>query len=115
MTAPNPNTPLAIISDAYFDAGLIQEGQTPNSEQIVSGMRKLTDIINLSINQTLGRTILTTLATMLVVVALYIWGGEVLNTFSFTILVGFFSGMYSTIFVVSPIVIWWNKLQKTSW
>ena len=47
MTAPNPNTPIAIISDAYFDAGLTQEGQSPNSEQIVTGMRKLTDMINL--------------------------------------------------------------------
>ena len=47
MTAPNPNTPIAIISDAYFDAGLTQEGQSPNSEQLVTGMRKLTDIINL--------------------------------------------------------------------
>jgi hypothetical protein len=47
MTAPNPNTPIAIISDAYFDAGLTQEGQSPNSEQIVTGMRKLTDLINL--------------------------------------------------------------------
>jgi len=47
MTAPLSNTPLVIISDAYFDAGLLQEGQLPNSEQIVTGMRKLTDIINL--------------------------------------------------------------------
>jgi len=46
MTAPNDNTPLSIISDAYFDAGLLQEGQSPNSEQIVSGMRKLTDLVN---------------------------------------------------------------------
>ena len=41
------NTPLAIISDAYFDAGLLQEGQAPNSEQIVMGLRKLQDVINL--------------------------------------------------------------------
>ena len=47
MTAPNDNTPIAIINDAYFDAGLTQQGQTPDSEQIVMGMRKLTDIINL--------------------------------------------------------------------
>ena len=47
MTAPASNTPIAIISDAYFDAGLMQEGQSPNSEQIVMGMRKLEDIINL--------------------------------------------------------------------
>lgn len=47
MTAPNDNTPQSIIADAYFDAGLIQQGQVPNSEQFVSGMRKLMDIINL--------------------------------------------------------------------
>ena len=47
MTTPNDNTPVSIINDAYFDAGLTQEGQVPNSEQIVMGMRKLTDIINL--------------------------------------------------------------------
>jgi hypothetical protein len=47
MTAPNDNTPLSIISDAYFDAGLTQQGQIPNSEQFVAGMRKLSDIINL--------------------------------------------------------------------
>ena len=47
MTTPNDNTPISIISDAYFDAGITQEGQSPNSEQIVTGMRKLTDMINL--------------------------------------------------------------------
>ena len=47
MTAPLDNTPLSIITDAYFDAGLLQEGETPNPEQVVSGMRKLTDLVNL--------------------------------------------------------------------
>lgn len=47
MTTPNSNTPISIISDAYFDAGLLQEGQAPNSEQITSGIRKLQDLINL--------------------------------------------------------------------
>ena len=47
MTTPNDNTPISIIQDAYFDAGLIQEGDTVNSEQIVSGMRRLTGMINL--------------------------------------------------------------------
>lgn len=46
MTAPSDNTPASIIEDAYFDAGIIQEGQSPNSEQLVSGMRRMTDIIN---------------------------------------------------------------------
>lgn len=47
MTAPADNTPISIIQDAYFDAGLIGAGVTVNSEQIVNGMRKLTDLINL--------------------------------------------------------------------
>lgn len=47
MTAPSDNTPLGIIQDAYFDAGLIGVGQNVDSEQIVLGMRKLTDLINL--------------------------------------------------------------------
>lgn len=47
MTAPSNNNPLSIIQDAYFDAGLIGVGQTVNGEQIVMGMRKLTDLINL--------------------------------------------------------------------
>ena len=52
MTAPSDNTPVAIIADAYFDAGLIQEGEAPNGEQLVSGMRRLTDLIN--VEQTQG-------------------------------------------------------------
>ena len=47
MTTPTDNTPASIIQDAYFDAGLLQEGQSPNSEQLVAGMRKLTDLVNL--------------------------------------------------------------------
>jgi len=47
MTSPSNNNPLSILQDAYFDAGLIGVGQTVNGEQIVMGMRKLTDLINL--------------------------------------------------------------------
>ena len=51
MTAPSDNTPASIIKDAYFDAGLFQEGQTPDSAQLVDGMRRLTDVINLEQTQ----------------------------------------------------------------
>lgn len=76
------------------------------------GRLKLSEIINTSINQTLGRTILTTIATMLVVIALFIGGGEVLNTFALTLIIGFIIGSYSTIFIVSPLVLAWNKGKK---
>jgi preprotein translocase SecF subunit len=75
----------------------------------------LADVINLSINQTLGRTLLTSFVTMLVVVALFVLGGEVLNTFALTLLIGFTVGIYSTIMVVSPIVVLVQKFTKKSW
>jgi SecD/SecF fusion protein len=70
---------------------------------------KLADVINLSLNQTLSRTFLTTGVTLLVVLALYLRGGEVLNTFALTLLIGFVAGTYSTMFIVSPLVIAWQK------
>jgi SecD/SecF fusion protein len=64
-------------------------------------------VINLALNQTLSRTILTTLTAFLVVVILYLFGGEGLAPFSFCLLVGFMSGTYSTIYIASPILIDW--------
>lgn len=69
----------------------------------------LSEIINTSINQTLGRTILTTVTTLLVVVSLYLYGGAVLNTFALCLMIGFISGTYSTIFIASPLVLAWQK------
>jgi hypothetical protein len=66
MTAPNNNTPIAIISDAYFDAGLLQEGQSPSAEQVVTGMRKLGDMINLWQTQGLKLWLMEDLSVTLV-------------------------------------------------
>ena len=67
------------------------------------------EIVNLSVNQMLGRTILTTGVTMLAVVALLTFGGSVLNDFSFCIFVGFLTGVYSTVYIASPMVISWHR------
>ena len=69
----------------------------------------LESIINTSINETLSRTILTTGTALLVLAALYILGGEVIKPFAFALLVGFISGVYSTIFIASPVILWWEK------
>jgi len=66
-------------------------------------------VINRSINQTLSRTVLTSGATMLVVVALFLLGGEVLNTFALTLIIGIVIGTYSSIYVASPIVVIWKQ------
>ena len=69
-------------------------------------------LFNNSINQTLGRTILTTFLVLMVVLTLWVFGGSRLNPFSFTLLIGVISGSYSTIYVSSPIVIWWRTLVE---
>jgi preprotein translocase subunit SecF len=74
---------------------------------------KLESLVNLSINQTLSRTVLTTGLTFLTVLALFLFGGDVLNDFAFALVVGMIVGTYSTIFIASPIVVFWqNYVEK---
>ena len=68
----------------------------------------LVELINLSVNQTLARTLLTSGVTLLAVVGLFLFGGDVLRDFSFALLVGFASGVYSTVYIVSPLVLAWQ-------
>ena len=63
-------------------------------------------VVNTSVNQTLSRTLLTTGYTLLVVVALFLLGGEVIHDFAFALLVGMIAGTYSTIFIASPILVY---------
>ena len=65
----------------------------------------LDQIVNKSVNQTLGRTIITSGMTFLAVLALYLFGGEVLRGFAFTMLVGIVTGTYSTVFIAAAIAI----------
>ena len=74
----------------------------------------LEEIINLSINQTLRRTVLTSGLTLFVVIALYVMGGAVLRPFSFVLVTGVIIGTYSSIAIASPIVLWWRTLKKGS-
>ena len=69
---------------------------------------KFGELINLSINETLSRTIITTLTVIFAVVILYAFGGEVINSFAFAMLVGCISGVYSTIALTTPLVYTWT-------
>jgi preprotein translocase subunit SecF len=87
-------------------------------DRVRENMRKikresLESIINTSINETLSRTIITTGTAILVLLALFILGGGVIRPFAFALLVGFFSGVYSTIFIASPVVLMWEKRAAT--
>ena len=76
-----------------------------------------TEIVNTSINQTLSRTILTSGLTLLTALSLYLFGGQVLSGFSFALVFGILVGTYSSIFIASPILIFWkdvaDKKQKS--
>ena len=82
-------------------------------ENIPKYMKKtLQEILNLSLNETLSRTVITSLTTMMVVVILFIWGGEVINLFAFALIVGVFIGTYSSIFVASPVMLYFERRSK---
>jgi preprotein translocase subunit SecF len=68
----------------------------------------LDKIVNESINQTLSRTLITSSTTFFAVCALYVFGGEVLRGFAFTMVVGVVVGTYSTMYVAAPLVVWWR-------
>jgi preprotein translocase subunit SecF len=66
-------------------------------------------IVNDAINKTLSRTLLTGVTTLLVLTALYFWGGEVIHDFAWVLLVGILVGTYSSIFVAAPLIVEWQK------
>ena len=69
----------------------------------------MTEIVNMSVNQMLGRTVLTTGLTLLSVAAILIFGGEVLKPFAFVLLMGMASGAYSTVYISAPLIISWQS------
>ncbi|MCF7916469.1 MAG: protein translocase subunit SecD [Candidatus Omnitrophica bacterium] len=70
---------------------------------------KLSEIINVAINNTLSRSLITSLTTILVVLSIYLLGGKALSGFSFTLLVGIIAGTYSSIYIASPLVLFFRK------
>lgn len=73
----------------------------------------LVEVINRSLNETLSRTILTSGLTLLSVIALFLFGGSVLHNFAFALLVGMVAGVYSTVFIASPVLILWDNYRTS--
>ena len=73
--------------------------------------RELLPLINQSVTETLSRTLLTSGTTLLVVLALFFLGGEIINDFAFALLIGVLIGTYSSIYVASPTVLWLTKVS----
>ena len=95
------------INDTIVIFDRIRENARKNTRQ------SLNDVINASVNQTLSRTILTSLTVFMVLVILFFFGGAVIHDFTFALLVGTVAGVYSTVFIASPIVLLFEKIKPT--
>lgn len=71
--------------------------------------RPIAEIVDDAVNQTLGRSINTTLTTMLPLFAIYLLGGETLKNFALALIIGFIAGAYSSIFIASTLLTWWRE------
>ncbi len=98
---------LTIIGFSINDTIVIFDRVRENVKKIRK--ESLENIFNISINETLGRTILTSGTVMMVVIVLFFFGGPVIHDFAFTLMIGLISGTYSTIYVASPVVLFWNQ------
>jgi preprotein translocase subunit SecF len=98
---------LTVVGYSVNDTIIISDRIRENLKKMSRG--RLRDIINKSINQTLSRTTITAGTTLMVTLALFFLGGEVIHDFAFTLLVGICVGTYSSIFISSPLLIVWEK------
>ena len=95
---------LAVIGYSLNDTIVVFDRIRENFRRIRTG--SVADVMNVSINQTLSRTIMTAFTTMLVVVALFVFGGQVVHGFALALIVGILIGTVSSIYVASPLALW---------
>jgi preprotein translocase subunit SecF len=100
---------LAIIGYSLNDTIIVYDRIRENQGK--HGKQGLEFLINRSINETLSRTLLTSGTTLLVVLALFIFGGGVIHNFAFALLIGVLIGTFSSIFVASPLLIFWQNYR----
>lgn len=101
---------LAIIGYSLNDTIIVYDRIRENMGKMSKS--DFSTIINRSINETLSRTILTSGTTMLVVLSLFVLGGGVIHNFAFALMVGVLIGTYSSIFVASPLLIFWDEYKS---
>ncbi len=110
---------LPIVASLLTIAGYSVNDTVVVCDRIRENMRKhrregLEKIINMSVNETLGRTIITTATSLLVLIALFVLGGGVIRPFAFALLIGFVSGVYSTVFIATPVSLLLEKGRRKS-
>jgi preprotein translocase subunit SecF len=114
LSLTNTEFDLTIVAALLTVVGFSVNDTVIVCDRIRENMRKmrretLAEIVNRSVNETLSRTIITTGTAVLVILALFFLGGDVIHGFALALLVGFTIGTYSSIFVASPVVVLWAK------
>ncbi|MDQ1257230.1 MAG: hypothetical protein QG656_1833, partial [Candidatus Hydrogenedentes bacterium] len=103
---------LTIIGYSVNDTVVVYDRIRENMKLYTSRGYTYGQIMDMAINQTLSRTILTSVVTLLTVIALFVFGGEVLHDFAFCLIVGIIIGTYSSIFVASTLAYVWQSYRK---
>ncbi len=101
---------LTIIGFSVNDTVVIYDRirETIASNQEIS----INDVVDSAVNQTLGRSINTTVTTLLPLVGIFLFGGETLKLFALALIIGFILGAYSSIFIASTLLAWWRNNQE---
>lgn len=101
---------LTVIGFSVHDTIIVSDRVRENLRRTPKAA--LADVINRSINETLSRTLLTTGTALFVLFALYFLGGKGLEPFALTLLVGFVTGTYSSIYIAAPVVLFWSNRSR---
>ena len=99
---------LILIGYSMADTIVVFDRIRENSHKPEYRRVDITKLINDSINQTLSRTILTSMSVLFVALCLFVWGGHALRDLAFPLVVGVITGTYSSIFIASPVVVYWD-------
>jgi SecD/SecF fusion protein len=110
LSAPIVAAVLTIIGFSINDTIVIFDRIREDLKLGVRGSFK--EVMNIALNQTLSRTLITSGTVFIATTSLYIFGGGVINDFAFTFLIGILTGTYSSIYIASALVLWWHKGQR---
>ncbi len=102
---------LTVIGYSVNDTIIIYDRIRENMKK--SGKLGIKEVVNVGVNQTLTRTILTSFTVFLVLIPLFIFGGSVIHDFAFTLIVGAIVGTYSSIFIASAFVVYWRERKSS--
>ena len=98
---------LTIVGYSLNDTIVVYDRIRENSAKLINDNKKA--IINRSLNETLNRTVITSFTTLIVVIILFLYGGIVLQSFAITLIIGIFIGTYSSIYIASPIMFYFEE------